>query len=90
MAPFFRTPLRDEAAVWYRHQVLAERMRAVRDDLAESIYHRRDGRSLFLRAQREHDGSRTYRLSEAAPLPTSYGEDLYRETFTGPREEVPA
>lgn len=43
-----------------------------RHDLAESIYHRGDGRSLFLRAQREHDGSRTYRLSEAAPLPTSY------------------
>ena len=52
-------------------------------DLAESIDHRGDGRSLFLRAQREHDGSRTYRLSAAAPLPTSYGEDLYRETFTG-------
>jgi hypothetical protein len=59
-------------------------------DLAESIYQRADDRALFMRAQREHDGSRTYRLSEAVPLPTSYGEDLYRETFTSPRKEVPA
>lgn len=59
-------------------------------DLAESIHVSGDGRVLFLRAPREHDGSRTHRLSEAAPLPTSYGEDLYRETFTGSREEVPA
>jgi hypothetical protein len=55
-------------------------------DLAESIYARGDGRVLFLRAQREDNGNRTHRLFEAAPLPTSYGEDLYRETFDVPRE----
>jgi hypothetical protein len=55
-------------------------------DLAESIYARDDRQVLFLRAQREPDGSRTHRLSEAAPLPTSYGEDLYRETFAVPRD----
>jgi hypothetical protein len=55
-------------------------------DLAESIHAGGDGRVLFLRAQREPDGSRAHRLSEAAPLPTSYGEDLYLETFGARRE----
>jgi hypothetical protein len=50
-------------------------------DLAESIRGRGDARVLFLRAEREEDGIRSHRLSEAAPLPTSYGEDLYRQTF---------
>jgi hypothetical protein len=56
-------------------------------DLAESIYARGDRRVLFLRAEREPDGNRTHRLFEAAPLPTSYGEDLYRQTF-GARPEA--
>jgi hypothetical protein len=55
-------------------------------DLAESIHDRDDGRVLFLRAQREADGNRTYRLLEGAPLPTSYGEDLYLEAFGVRRE----
>ena len=50
-------------------------------DLAESIHERGDTTVLFLRAQREPDGTRTYRLPAGAPLPTSYGEDLYLETF---------
>ncbi|MGH3206931.1 MAG: MutS-related protein [Trebonia sp.] len=49
--------------------------------LAESIHERGDSGVLFLRAQREPDGSRTYRLPPGAPLPTSYGEDLYRQAF---------
>ena len=59
-------------------------------DLAESIYVRHDARVLFLRAEREHDGVRTHRLAEAAPQPTSYGDDLYRQTFLEPREEAAA
>jgi hypothetical protein len=55
-------------------------------DLAESIHARSDGRVLFLRAERETDGSRTYRLPEGDPLPTSYGEDLYQEAFGVHRE----
>jgi MutS domain V len=55
-------------------------------DLAESIHARGDDRVLFLRAEREPDGNRTYRLPEGAPLPTSYGEDLYLETFGVRRE----
>lgn len=53
-------------------------------DLAESIHASGDNRVLFLRAQREPDGSRTYRLPEGAPLPTSHGEDLYQQVF-GPK-----
>jgi hypothetical protein len=59
-------------------------------DLAESIHARDDARVLFLRAERGDDGSRPHRLSEAAPLPTSYGEDLYRQTFPEPRAEASA
>lgn len=35
-----------------------------------------------LRAERQDDGNRTFRLSEALPLKTSFGEDLYKEIFT--------
>ncbi len=36
---------------------------------------------LFLRADREADGSRSFKLREGKPLPTSFGEDLYRQIF---------
>lgn len=36
---------------------------------------------MFLRAERLTDGERTFRLVEGEPLPTSYGEDLYRQVF---------
>jgi hypothetical protein len=35
----------------------------------------------FLRAERLADGTRTFKLIEAGPLQTSYGQDLYREIF---------
>ena len=50
-------------------------------DLAESCYTQNTGKALFLRAQREPDGQRTFRILEGEPLPTSYGEDLYRQVF---------
>jgi hypothetical protein len=59
-------------------------------DLAESCYTRGGGGTLFLRAQREPDGSSTFRLSEGEPLPTSYGEDLYREVLGPVNEKAPA
>jgi len=37
--------------------------------------------ALFLRAGRLGDGRRTFELVTAEPLPTSYGEDLYRLIF---------
>ena len=33
--------------------------------------------TLFLRAERQPDGRRNYKLAVKDPLPTSYGEDLY-------------
>ncbi len=38
--------------------------------------------TLFLRAERRPDGSRTFRLSEGDPLETSFGRDLYEKIFT--------
>jgi hypothetical protein len=35
----------------------------------------------FLRAEREADGRRTFKLVEGEPLQTSYGEDLYNSIF---------
>jgi MutS domain V len=37
--------------------------------------------ALFLRATRQDGGTRTFRLTEDAPLPTSHGEDLYNLIF---------
>ena len=38
-------------------------------------------KTLFLRADREEDGNRSFRLHEERPYPTSYGTDLYRNIF---------
>lgn len=43
--------------------------------------HRRD--TLFLRAERHADGSRSFRLIEVEPLSTSFGADLYQQVFGG-------
>ena len=45
------------------------------------LYEKRTGDALFLRAEREADGTRTYKLIEGEPLETSYGEDLYQRIF---------
>lgn len=37
--------------------------------------------ALFLRAERQTGGRRTFHVVEGEPLPTSYGEDLYQEIF---------
>jgi len=50
-------------------------------DLAYGFYIQRMDTALFLRAQRQSDGRRTFRLVEGEPLPTSYGEDLYERIF---------
>ena len=59
-------------------------------DLAESCFARNAGGTLFLRAQRQPDGSRTFRLTEGEPLYTSYGEDLYIQVFAQQYEEAHA
>ena len=37
--------------------------------------------AIFLRAERQTDGRRTFKLIEGEPLQTSYGEDLYHRIF---------
>lgn len=52
-------------------------------DLAIGL-RRSDVPGLFLRAERRPDGTRTYRVVEGDPEPTSHGADLYRRIFTVP------
>lgn len=52
-------------------------------ELAQGFYERSRDDALFLRAERLADGRRTFRVVEGEPLPTSYGEDLYRLIFEG-------
>ena len=51
---------------------------------AQAVYDREREGALFLRAERRQDGSRTFRLVEAAPLATSHARDLYRKIFAEP------
>ena len=46
-------------------------------DFAESFHNRHAESTLFLRAERQPEGRRNYKLAVAEPLPTSFGEDLY-------------
>jgi hypothetical protein len=46
-------------------------------DLADGFRRERPDSTLFLRAPRQPDGQRTFRLAVAPPLPTSYGQDIY-------------
>jgi hypothetical protein len=50
-------------------------------DLAQGFYLAKMEGALFLRAERVAEGQRTFRLVEAEPLRTSYGEDLYAQIF---------
>jgi hypothetical protein len=54
-------------------------------DLAHGIYEQHLDTALFLRAERETDGRRTFKLVPGEPLPTSYGEDSYRRIFGSAR-----
>jgi hypothetical protein len=48
-----------------------------RFDFAERFHRQHAASTLFLRAERQPDGRRNYKLAVKEPLPTSYGEDLY-------------
>jgi hypothetical protein len=50
-------------------------------ELSHRLYRRHRDGTLFLRAERDPDGHRPYRIIEAEPLSTSYGEDVYRQVF---------
>ena len=60
-------------------------------DLARGLYLQQSDTALFLRAERQAGGQRTFRLAEGAPLPTSYGPDLYERIFgVVPKPAAPA
>ncbi len=50
-------------------------------ELARSFYAPNAPKILFLRAERQADGQRTFKLHEGEPLPTSFGQDVYRKIF---------
>ncbi len=50
-------------------------------DFAHSLAREPASRTLFLRAQRQPDGRRAFRLVVGEPLETSYGADLLRRIF---------
>lgn len=50
-------------------------------EFAHGFHNQKRENGIFLRAERQTDGGRTFRLSEGEPSPTSYGEDLYNRIF---------
>ena len=50
-------------------------------EFAHGFHQKKPGNVMFLRADRREDGVRTFKLKEAEPLDTSFGEDLYKKIF---------
>jgi MutS-like protein len=50
-------------------------------EFARGLFEQSMDDAVFLRAERQPDGTRTFRLVEGEPLETSFGEDLYKEIF---------
>jgi DNA mismatch repair ATPase MutS len=50
-------------------------------EFAHGFYDREMENAIFLRAERQADGERTFKIIEGEPLQTSYGEDLYNRIF---------
>ncbi|MDR3603718.1 MAG: hypothetical protein P4L38_03740, partial [Syntrophaceae bacterium] len=50
-------------------------------EFAHGFYDNKMENAIFLRAERQSDGARTFKLIEGEPLQTSYGEDLYNKVF---------
>jgi DNA mismatch repair ATPase MutS len=46
--------------------------------LADDLYRQEKDVTLFLRAERGDNGRRSFKIIEGMPLPTSFGEDIYR------------
>jgi DNA mismatch repair ATPase MutS len=58
-------------------------------DFAESIQRDPTTRALFLRADREFDGSRRFQLIQGEPLPTAFGRDVFDRIFPADNRTVP-
>ncbi|MHB8595697.1 MAG: MutS-related protein [Ktedonobacteraceae bacterium] len=50
-------------------------------EFAHGFYDKKMGNAMFLRAERQTDGRRTFKLIEGEPLQTSYGADVYHRVF---------
>ena len=50
-------------------------------EFAHGFFNKKMENLLFLRAERQTDGRRTFKLIEGEPSQTSYGEDLYNRIF---------
>ena len=50
-------------------------------ELAHGFHDKKMENALFLRAERQTDGGRTFKVIEGEPLQTSYGEDVYNRIF---------
>lgn len=50
-------------------------------DLAHGLYAEGLNTALFLRAERETNGRRSYKIAAGEPLPTSFGEDSFARVF---------
>jgi DNA mismatch repair ATPase MutS len=50
-------------------------------EFAYGFYDKQKGNAMFLRAERQNDGGRTFKILEGEPLQTSYGVDLYNRIF---------
>lgn len=50
-------------------------------ELADYFYNNHLEKVAFLRAPRDNEGNRSYKLIEDSPLKTSFGEDLYEKIF---------
>jgi hypothetical protein len=51
-------------------------------EFAHGFYDKKMENALFLRADRQADGRRTFKLLEGEPLQTSFGEDVYQRIFS--------
>jgi len=56
-------------------------------DFARSWFEAGHQDAVFLRAERQDDGKRTFRLKEGEPQETSFGKDLYLEMFASKAKE---
>ena len=54
-------------------------------EFAHGFYDKNMQSAMFLRAERQADGRRTFKLREGEPLQTSFGEDVYHRVFATDR-----
>lgn len=57
-------------------------------EFAHVFYDKQMTNALFLRAERQGDGKRTFKLIEGEPLQTSFGKDLYVRVFGGDNDRA--